>query len=254
MVSPTDRPEPGLLVQPGQLHRLGPTSTGNVYLLRVPAVLDRPVFRRELRRAGARSVSHLDLIAGLEAGLAAIAEQAGEPVPDEQLAAVAEHRADIERAYELLRQAPFDTSIDRDEAVRLLQAPPLVQAVEGVVREHWAAYRDLLADQEAYGEFAGIVAAQLFLRGWEGNLPAFTRRHDGGPDDKALSAIPLGDLLAIGVEVQLMMAPGPRTLGNSPSASGSAPVPTPSNSARKPPETIPSTTTSGTSPSSESPG
>lgn len=222
-----DTAGPGLLRRAGDLHRLD--GQAGTYLLRVPAVLDRPVFRRELRRAGARQVSDLDLLDGLAAGLAAIAAQTGEAVPADQLEAVQAHREQVAEAYEQLRQSRFDTSIDVAAVVRQLQPPPLVRMVEAVVTRHWPGYTDLVADRDSYGEFAGIVGAQLFLRGWESaTLPAFVRRHDGGPDESCLRAVPLVDLLAIGATVQQLLQPEHQTLGNLPAASGSAPGPTPS--------------------------
>jgi hypothetical protein len=93
------------------------------------------------------------------------------------------------------------------------------------------AYRQLVADRDTYGDYLGILSAQLFLRGWESErLPPFRAAADGGPDEASLAAVPRTDLLAIGVTIQQLMQPGHQTLGNSPAASGSVPGPTPSSS------------------------
>src|SRR5690606_11286824 len=79
--------------------------------------------------------------------------------------------------------------------------------IEGIVAQLQGIYPDLdrlLAARERWHQTAPIVAAQMFLRGWEGVEVKFEQR-GGKVTEAALSAIPVEDLVAVGTKALGLM-------------------------------------------------
>lgn len=170
-----------------------------VYLLRVPQHRDRKAFRAALIRAGARPVSQAEVLEGLRAAIK------GAAAPD-QVAALLEIVDQFEAAG---RDGRADESLARD-----------VAEIERVMRRAWPPYAALLGDQTEYLQVAPLVAAKLFLIGWE-NVAAPFKRVGGEVPDAVLEAIEERDLDEIGWRAFALMHPSKDQEKNSASPSRS---------------------------------
>lgn len=236
-----------LLLDPKELVRLQPREGGPAYFLRVPDVADRAKWKHALITKGARKWSQLDLA---DACMQAIKRL----LPDEEDAPEREARlAEVEAYAQGIRESVAAILEERNEETTkalwaaIEMSPRLLAIFEAVsLADETLARR--AADNAVYAELAGLVAARMFLEGWEGEGLPFFRRSKLGLDDAMLRRVPTGDLVAIGERIAGLIEPSPERLGNSGSASSTSSDPKPSREERTPPESIPSpTATTGTS-------
>lgn len=232
------------------------------YLLRVPTVADRSEFQRQLRLAGARFWSLGDIVESAKAAVKRLSREENAEERDTCLAL-------LDAWLEEVRAAAQAWDDDRTEANReafeeAITPKGNVKAILDVlcnpdpetqqIADPTTAER--LADLDVFAERQGLVAARMFLVGWEGmenaeGEPVPFKRSLLGLGDDMLALIPRHHLLFLGRQVRdLIQAPGAR-LGNSSSASGgrSSQPSSPSPKARRP--SVRSTTaTSTTAPGS----
>ncbi|GAB4373828.1 MAG: hypothetical protein Kow00114_36010 [Kiloniellaceae bacterium] len=147
------------------------------FLLRVPTPYLRPQIDRAVRAAGARTVSHFELLAMLERGVSEVFDLAGSPdVRDRVLGAIAAYRERL---------------LDQTDAVARLAliqlGDPEVEHAAGVLRREYPPFAEMEADRDFHWEAWRLETARHCVVGWE-NLPRpFTAAHHGGPDDAALA-------------------------------------------------------------------
>lgn len=208
-----------------------------VYRLRVPLVADRPAFRHALLEAGGRQWSIANLLGRLADAAARLM-----PEGDERAAALADLEAmrdALAAAGELVRGGASVMADEVQEAWRKGTAvTPAVAALERLAQAQDPGYAAALADNAVYAELRGIVAARMFVVGWEGldEEPGFGA---GGLAEPSLALIPLGDLLAIGQRVEELLSPPEGMRKNSASPSGGSSVPATSPDASTQPPSVP---------------
>lgn len=237
---------------------------GPVYLLKVPTVSDRVNYRHALRAAGAVRWSELQMLSALADGIREVLCDSRDAEQRDLLL------TDIEAFRERISgfaTALQDGEVDRGDPVAVMklyaaamEAPPRLKAAETIIEEHVPRYAKMVADREVFAEFSGLIAARMFLLGWE-NVPqpgsddaAPFRRSAVGVPDEILSVLPAGHLEAIGAQVAVLLEPPEARLGNSRSESGQRSGRTPSNGTGTRPATSRSKTIGGTAKSSVSEG
>jgi hypothetical protein len=226
---------------------------GPVYYLRVPTVFDRSEFRRGLARRKAQQWTALDLLDAFDTGLRRILHEPGDKKElDSLLNESAKFRENVAAFFEDWREGGLDELSPERQAKELDRTvmPPRLSAAAEAVADGHEPYQRMLADNLVYSERAGLVAAQLFLVGWEGVEVEFERGL-GGVSDAMLEAVPVVDLIAIGAQVGRMIWPPRSRLKNSPSVSGRSGDQTRSTGTRTQRQKSRSPTTSGAVTSSE---
>ncbi len=144
-----------------------------VFRLQVPTLLQRAQWRRALNEHGATYPSDAQLLAALREDLRAI-----NPGNLDQL---------------LEQVDAFEAAVDGEK----LKLAPDMLAFETLCRGIGGAYSQALARRGYWGDLAPLVAAQMFVVGWEHAGPAFKRGHDG-VDHDALAALPDAWLRSVG--------------------------------------------------------
>ena len=247
-----------ILLDPKTAHRFQPDPGSEiVYLLKVPTVADRPKYRHAVRTAGGKQWTELQMLGALADGVRAIlGEPDDQPRRDELLAEIDAYRERMTAFLGEIRAGEIDAESDPVEFLKRVTAemspPPMVKEIERVVLEHYPPYAGLVADREVYHEVAGLVAARMFLLGWEG-LDAEFRRGRGEVSDDVLNAVPSLHLAQIGAEIERLMEPRTDKVKNSQSHCWFAYRPQVSNGIGTQPENSPSETTGGPVQSSASP-
>jgi hypothetical protein len=205
---------------PAEPVRFQPRDDGPTYLLRVPKVLDRAKYGHAVRAAGGQRWYVIDLAQTARAGIEALL--AGEENATERGNLVAE----VDAYTAGIKAAAAAWQADRCEP----KAKALAEAFQmsPVLEETWnrvaGVYEPLaarMADNETYPLIAGLVAARLFLMGWEGLETPFRRGLAGVPDE-VLDTIPSGDLIAIGQRIAELLEPTEARAKNSGSPSSGA--------------------------------
>lgn len=202
------------------------------YLLRVPTVADRSEFRRQLRLVGARSWTLADVVDAAKAAVERLLP--GEDEAAERQEATAALDAWLEEIREAAQAWTDERSDENFEALREAMNPK--GAVKHVIdvltaldistnRPVDPATAERLADMSVFQERQGLVAARMFLVGWEGvenedGEPVPFKRGLLGLSEATLARIPMLHLLAIGSKVQELLEPAGPKLGNSSSPSG----------------------------------
>ncbi len=161
-------------------------SPAPVYLIAVATLRERIDFRRALAATGARFPSNGEIVARIAALI-------DEIVLDEDRPAARELVAEFEAAS-AAGEPPADllTALDR---------------FEQKLRPHDAELSQMAAERTYWIGMAPLIAASVFLRGWE-NLPVkFIRRRGCVPED-VLWQLPESHVVAIGWRaLELMNAP-----------------------------------------------
>ena len=176
--------------------------SGRRYALRVPRVADVVQFRAEVRRAGGRQHGMLDLLRTARAG---IEELMPDGDPDRS---TCEQLIDAQSQKIRAALGPEIAALPDEERAQILADAfdielDLGQIVYEVER-HYPPLAGMAADNEAYPGVAGIVAAGMFLEGWEG-LDGEPKKRFGRLTDVSIEKIPATELVAIGAKVQAMM-------------------------------------------------
>ena len=226
------------------------------YRFRVPTPLDHARWRQKLRAEGARfhppgamrELLRATLKRLLADDAATLARHLGLLDRfDETEAAFGE----AQRAHKDAIEAHEAPEQGGDEATELpalpdayLKAVEAYQAamadvgeLERLVADADASYRERLADNDVFFEYAGIIGAGMFLVGWEG-LKAPFARGPTGVADSVLKAIPNDHWSLIGMQVLGLFGPSEAERKNSPSPSpgrSGAPTSTTSSKPRRTP-------------------
>lgn len=177
-----------------------------VYLLAVPTIRSRAAFRRELQAEG---VVFSDDDTVFQALRDAVGRQFD---PDTNV--------DLQRVFDRFVQArrdareaaenkpspvegaePVPETAEEAEQRQNLEALARQMAdLEQEMRRADPAYARVLADNAHYTTIVPLLAAQMFLRGWEGLDAKFMRRGDRATDE-CLMKVPENDLLQVGWHV-----------------------------------------------------
>jgi hypothetical protein len=213
------------------------------YLLQVPTAPDRPLYRRARVVAGARTYTEFEIVAGLADAVREV--NAGDELADERERALELVEAQRQKmaAWVMARNAGDVSRFnDPDGFMRsyfeAFTPSPEVLALQRAVVDGSARYASMLGDRLVFREMRGLVAARLFLVGWEGlrdpvaGGPAVFGRGVAGVPVEVLSLIPTADLEAIGDEIDRLLEPGDSLRGNSRSPS-STPSSAKTSTARK---------------------
>lgn len=230
---------------------------GPLYLLRVPRGFDAPRFKAEVETEGGRRWLLLDQAAELNAAVRRL-------VPDD-----AEQRQQFlfqveewsDRLADAIRRLQAGEMQDAEgnaapEFLAALEMPEGCKIVADLAQRHDRGYRRVGADNAQYPWIAGIVAARMFLvgweapEGWEPRLPPFRRGVDGVPG-ALIDQLPREHVIGIGVEIgNRIELPRPTRKNSASPSGGGAGTPT-SSTSPTPAASDPSTETSpGTMPRS----
>jgi hypothetical protein len=197
VASPKDRPE---FTPDGQ-----DEAARRTYVFRVPLVLDRVRFEREIIAAGGRRVGIFDTLAELRNATTSLLEE-DDPDRATMLAEIDAFRDRIIAAAEAVQATRGD---DRDAALRAWSATLEDQRMNDLtieLRKHWPRLRDIEADALVFPALRGMVAARLFLVDWRG-FAGKLRRDARGVKDESLVEIPEGHLAGIGAFVETLFGP-----------------------------------------------
>lgn len=219
---------------------------GPTYLLKVPRVVDRATYRREVSAAGGRQWPQLTLIDDVKAVVERLLPGEENAVErDARLTKLDAHADAIKAALEAWQE---DHSDENARAlVDSLQPDERVSEIVEIVRAHDKAVARKIADNEVYPQIQGLVAARMFLQGWQGGgLPPF-KRSPFGIDDALLDQISTGDLVAIGTKINSLLEPAEARLGNSGSESSGSSSPKSSSDSKTAPAKSRSKATPGDS-------
>lgn len=231
--------------------------SGPCYLLRVPTVADRGRFKHALLMADrpVQSWSGMEILNALEAGVNEVLTHPDDAEKrDTLLAQITDYRERFKQFALACSNGEVDQS---DEEAFLAQAreamdvPPEIEEAVRILRPHVPQLKSMLADNATYHEDSGLVAAKMFLMGWEG-IDAPFRRTAAGVPEEILAPIPVAHLTRIGIQIKQLLEPPQAKMGNFSLESGSHPGPTPSNGTGMPLPSDPSLTTIGVAQSLES--
>lgn len=182
-----------------------------VYICRVPRLVDRTAYRRAVTAAGGRFPGDIEMMRELATALDRLLPESDDAEQREKLKALAAAHADAFRLF-----------LDKKGEAPVMP-PDLQQTVEEASRAD-PRFAGLMGDRMAYGEIAAIVAARMFLAGWENIAVPFRRTIAGGVPDDLVALIPYGDLFAISNAVSERMTPSEARLKNSDWRSGGPPA------------------------------
>ncbi len=166
-----------------------------VYSFRPPTVYTRAAYRAALARAGLVYHDPVALLAVMREGLEAIFE--GDP------GELDAHRALLERyAAELA-----------DEALTP-ETGRLVGELELILRRHYPAFADRMADNELFVELAPVEAFRQFVTAWRGVEVAFRAGPDGVPKE-LLEGLPIEHVQHVAGVILGVEQPSPSAEKNS---------------------------------------
>lgn len=253
-----------ILNDPKSVDRFQPDDGRIVYFLKIPTVADRVKFRHAVKSEGGGYWTELQMIDAMEEGLRRIlTEPEDKEALDRYVVDIQDYRQQVSSVIDDYRQAARDQTpseeAEGDDQVEFIKslvdrmAPPAsVAEVDRILLEHYPKYSRMVADRMVYQEVAGLVAARMFLVGWEGIDAKFRRTLTGVPDS-LLSHLPPQHLVQIGARIQQLLEPSVNKLKNLRSRSGGRGGQDRSSTSETPPESNPSSTTTGPATSSESP-
>jgi hypothetical protein len=199
------------LVDPKEPVVLDITGSKVRYFLRVPKVADRHKFSRAVAEEGGQTWTAMQLANTLRDGLDKIMPDDDEEKPN-YLEIVDNYIEGMTAALAVYREEPtrenllnFMTVSVPDERVgKLFEA----------VAQHYQPLRGRIADNAAYPDVVGVVAAKMFLVGWEGR-PVIYRRTPEGIPEHLLEGIREHEFRAIGSRVSELLSPSEDRAKNS---------------------------------------
>lgn len=220
------------------------------YWLKVPTVSDRVRFKHAVRAEGGKVWSEIQMLDMLEQGIRAVLnEEEDQYKVEEYVADIIAHKKQIESVLADYRQGPAE-GVDvnlmeylQDLSARMV-APKKIKEIERIILEHYEPYASMVADREVYMEISGLVAARMFLVGWEGINTPFKRTRMGVSDEMLMNVPPV-HLSLMGAHIQSLMEPEVGRLKNLASRSGMRGDQDRSNGSQMPQENDPSSMTSG---------
>lgn len=255
-----------ILASPGETHTFVPASEQKKpaerqvsYQLRVPGVWDKMKFRAALGQHNVRQYGLVALLDALERGVKAIYGDRDSEAKQIHLQAIADYRAEARQLGEALMSGEIDIQTDagqerfNESMARQNEYEQGLAEVAQLVAQGYPPYATMRAANSAYALGRGLVAAQMFLLGWE-NLPGDVSRGPDGVPDAVLARIPEHHLQGIGAEIERLFEPTEDEAKNSgsPSSTGSSPKASTAASTNSRDRNR-KTTRGGESPSCESP-
>lgn len=206
--------EPSLVAAPGEPQRF--TMGARTFLLRTPTKADRIKYKRALAEAGAAFHRTSELCAQLSESVSLLLPEQDRPAA---LARITEYRAASDAYGALAAEADAqDQKAEEFQAAQaeLAAAERAAEPYARLVRAGDAVYAGMLADNAVYWDLAGLLAAKMFLVGWEGLDAPFP----GAPvSDAAVEALTDGDIAFIGISFAGMLHLSPARRKNSDTAS-----------------------------------
>lgn len=204
------------------------------YYFRVPRVADRPAFRHALSEAGARQHSDLDLMDTMRSFIARHLAADEDAAQRERLLGIVDaHVSKIEGFRDQVSLGAFtypaghdrEGEQDADAFLHAFQAAFMpseeMKELELAVAEFCPRYRLQCADKAVFGQRRGLVAARLFLTGWNnvfradnGDPVEFKAGRDGRVLESLLDHVPTAHLVELGARLDGMMEPGDTKRGN----------------------------------------
>jgi hypothetical protein len=208
------------------------------YLIRVPPYFEARKVAAGVRVEGGRSWHPLDIARLLRTEFVRMIETA-DPSPEAKAAVqpwldgIDAWVAAIDTAMRTYSSQRTDDNLQA--LVREIPLPEKLAPVEVEVHRSSRSWRVAMEEQRAFREIQGLVCANLFVVGWEGEeeLPPFRRTRDGIPDE-IVGLIPVEHLLAIGDRVGELIRPNQARLKNFHSASAGSSSPTASTGSTPP--------------------
>lgn len=222
----------GIVLRPGSSVPFSPDRADHLpdrtYHLKVPAAYEAADIDERVEIEGGRPWYPLDLARLFRAEFRKLV--AADPDPEACAPILAEVEAWVEELEAAVRRVSEGNSAEVASAFfEAARIPDRLLAVEGELHQASRAWRTARAQQRAYRQRYGRVAADLYLTGWEGedDLPEFRRGRQGVPDE-LMALVPAEHLAAIGDRVGELLRPSAARLKNSPSASSPGSSATPS--------------------------
>lgn len=163
-----------------------------VYLVAVPTLKQRYAFRRALTAEGVAYVTDEQLYLIIRQGIREVIE-------DNEHAALLELVDQFEAGL---------ASGGKDGEPSIPDASMIedMAKIERTLSQYYPPYLDAVAARDHWNNVAPIIAAQHFLRGWEGVDKAFETR-GGLVTEACLSRLPERDVSAIGWKAIILLAP-----------------------------------------------
>lgn len=175
------------------------------YRLKVPTVMDRAAFEREIALRNGRQHHPLAKLSALRAGVVAIFDGQESEAATETLAQIDDYAAELGGFYEQVRSGAFQGEEGQEAFAAAIERQgeferALVEVAD-IVAEAYPPFARMRADDAVYPRIQGIAAAKLFLVGWEGIVTKCDRGL-AGLSDASLARIPDHHLVEIGMEVR----------------------------------------------------
>ena len=194
------------------------------YQVRVPSVMDRALYDREVRKAGGREWTVLQMLDAAEEGAREVLADQPETL-DKLLGEIDEFRAAVTVFNARALGGELGDQQELIAAVREMNhRTPFYRMWEQRIADRYEPLQDMIGDNGAFGSIKTIVACRMFLIGWNAEQP-FVRSNGRAPD-RLLSGLPSSHLNAIATRVQQMLNPT-ESMGNgfaSPSGKPSDPT------------------------------
>ena len=215
------------------------------YRVRVPTVMDRAIYDREVRRAGGRQWTTVQLLDALEeAAREILAEQAD--VRERMLGEIDDVRALVAIFSARLSAGELaDRTALLAAADEMNRRTPFFVMWERRLGDQHQPLQDMMSDNGSFERIAAAIACRMFLVGWNADVP-FVRTRDGVPD-AILSGIPSRHVEAIYRRVAALLEPTEAMGNSSGSPSGRPSDPAPSATDSADPTTATSPMSSGSS-------
>lgn len=197
--------EPKLVAQPGETERCEIPGLNRVYHLRVPSQMERVRYKQALIADRLEFRSPLQLCDALLQGAMRLMADSPEEARGGVKAKVELQRDALAAWFKALGEAGLGNETDAEVIAARAELDRTSDAVEPIAREvadHDARYAALLAKAAVFWEGAGLIAARMFLTGWEGLAEPFPAKMT----EAALEAIPPEDLPIIGVRFDSMLS------------------------------------------------
>lgn len=177
-----------------------------VYLIAVPTLRGKAEFNRACVAAGLVTHDRAAMIATLREGVAAqIEEDQAGPLLD---------------MLDRIEAAGAGSGGDGSGAEPDPRDLEDFVVLQNDMRRHWPKYAAMVADGVHYQQMAPVIAAQIFLAGWEEIEAPFLRRN-GQVGEELLCLLPEEDVIAIGIRALALFAPSEAEAKNSGSRSPS---------------------------------
>lgn len=195
-----------------------PNEGAPVYIIKAATRREKLAFDHEVSASGAGAVTTSELYERLREGIAAVVLEEDRPRLIEL----------VDQAEVLQREnKPVDDDLARDLA-----------EIQRTIRPHYPPFAQAEAAQQYRLNLMVLIAAQMFLIGWENVSVPFERRAGKVPDE-VMELLPERDCTAIGWQALALIFPSEDQSKNSESPAQSPSTPGPSQAEKSPPMEAP---------------